>query len=111
MTYRTHIKYTAEQKSEIWDRWQRGESLNSIGRGFDRPSSSIFGQLAPSGGIRPSTRRRSRLALTLAEREEISRGVASQLSLRSIAAQLGRSPSTISREIKRNDGDDNYRAA
>lgn len=110
MTYRTRIKYTAEQKSEIWDRWQRGESLKSIGRAFDRPSSSIFGQLAPSGGIRPSPRRRSRLALTLAEREEISRGVASQLSLRSIAIKLGRAPSTISREIKRNGGD-NYRAA
>src|SRR5665811_476302 len=111
MTYRTRIKYTAEQKSEIWDRWQRGESLKSIGRVFDRPSSSIFNHLAPSGGIRPLPRRRSRLALTLAEREEISRGVASHESLRSIAAQLGRSPSTISREIKRNGGDGRYRAA
>ena len=111
MTYRTRIKYTAKQKSEIWDRWQRGESLKSIGRVFDRPSSSIFNHLAPSGGIRPLPRRRSRLALTLAEREEISRGVASQLSLRSIAAQLGRSPLTISREIRRNGGDGNYRAA
>jgi hypothetical protein len=54
MTYRTRIKYSAEQKAEMWDRWQRGESLNSIGRVFDRPSFSIFGQLAPSGGIRPS---------------------------------------------------------
>src|ERR1039458_871359 len=111
MTYRTRIKYTAKQKSEIWDRWQRGESLKSIGRVFDRPSSSIFNHLAPSGGIRPLPRRRSILALTPAEREEISRGVASQLSLRSIAAQLGRSPSTISREIQRNGGDGNYRAA
>ena len=111
MTYRTRIKYTAEQKAEMWDRWQRGESLNSIGRVFDRPSSSIFGQLAPSGGIRPATRQRSRLALRLSEREEISRGVASHLSLRSIATQLGRSPSTIGREIKRNGGYDSYRAA
>jgi IS30 family transposase len=111
MTYRTRIKYTDEQKAEMWDRWQRGESLNSIGRVFDRPSSSIFGQLAPSGGIRPATRQRSRLALRLSEREEISRGVASHLSLRSIASQLGRSPSTIGREIKRNGGYDSYRAA
>ncbi len=111
MTYRARIKYTAEQKAEMWDRWQRGESLNSIGRAFDRPSSSIFGQLAPSGGIRPATRQRSRLALRFSEREEISRGVASQLSLRSIAVQLGRSPSTIGREIKRNGGYDSYRAA
>ena len=111
MTYRTRIKYTAEQKAEMWDRWQRGESLNSIGRAFDRPSSSIFSQLAPSGGIRPPIRQRSGLALTLSEREEISRGIASNLSLPSIAAQLGRSPSTISREIKRNGGYDSYRAA
>jgi IS30 family transposase len=111
MTYRTRIKYTDEQKAEMWDRWQRGESLNSIGRVFDRPSSSIFGQLAPSGGIRPATRQRSRLALRLSEREEISRGVARHLSLRSIATQLGRSPSTIGREIKRNGGYDSYRAA
>jgi len=56
MTYRTRIKYTAEQKAEMWDRCPRGESLNSIGRAFDRPSSSIFSQLAPSGGIRPPIR-------------------------------------------------------
>ena len=110
MTYRTRIKYTAKQKDEMWDRWQRGESLHSIGRACDRPSSSIYGQLAPSGGIRPPPRQRSRLALTLSEREEISRGIASHLSLRTIAVQLGRSPSTISREIKRNGGYDSYRA-
>ena|ERR1039457_2650851 len=91
MVYRTRIKYTAEQKADMWDRWQRGESLKSIGRVFDRPSGSIFGLLAPSGGIRPAPRQRSRLALTLSEREEISRGIASDLSLRTIAAQLGRS--------------------
>lgn len=89
MTYRTRIKYTAEQKSEILDRWQCGKSLKAIGRVFDRPSSSIFNHLAPSGGIHPLPRRRSKLALTLAEREEISRGVASQLSLRSEAPTTG----------------------
>ncbi len=104
MVYRTRIKYTAAQKADIWDRWQRGESLTSIGRLFDRPSSSIFNMLAPTGGIRPPPRQRSRLALTLAEREEISRGLACGLSLRAIAAQLGRSPSTISRELQRNGG-------
>ena len=76
----------------MWDRWPRGESLNSIGPAFDRPSSSIFSQLAPSGGIRPPIRQRSELALMLAQREEISRGIASNLSLPSIATQLGRSP-------------------
>ena len=111
MVYRTRINYTAEQKAQIWDRWQRGESLNAIGRAFDRPSSSIFGQLAPTGGIRPPIRRRSRLALTLSEREEISRGIVASQTLREIATTLNRSPSTISREIKRNGGVDSYRAA
>jgi len=110
MVYRTRINYTAEQKAEMWDRWQRGESLKSIGRAFDRPSSSIYGQLAPSGGIRPPPRRRSRLALSLSEREEISRGVAADLSLRAIATRLGRSPSTICRELNRNGGATGYRA-
>ena len=72
MAYRTRIKYTPAQTAEIWDRWQRGESLTAIGRLFDRPSSS------------------------LAEREEISRGLACGLSLRTIAARVGRAPSTIS---------------
>jgi len=94
----------------MWDRWQQGESLNAIGRIFDRPSSSIYGQLAPTGGIRPPERKRSRLSLSLSEREEISRGIVAHLSLRSIAAQLGRAPSTISREIHRNGGQTCYRA-
>ena len=110
MVYRTRIKYTPAQKEEIWDRWKKGESLTSIGRLFDRPSSSIFTMLAPTGGIRPPTRKRSRQALTLSEREEVSRGIVADLSIRSIANHLNRSPSTISREINRNGGYDNYRA-
>ncbi len=110
MAYRTRIKYTAVQKAEMWDRWQRGESMTSIGRVFDRPSSSIYNHLSSSGGIRPPSQRRSQLALTLSEREEISRGIASHLSLRTIATQLGRSPSTVSREINRNGGLEHYRA-
>ena len=110
MGYRTRIKYTAAQKAEMWDRWQRGESLRSIGRLFDRHSSSIHGQLAPRGGIRPPPRRRSRWALTLAEREEISRGLVGGQSIRSIAVSLGRAPSTVSREIARNGGCEGYRA-
>ena len=111
MVYRTRIKYTAAQKADIWDRWQRGESLNAIGRLFDRPSSSVFNMLAPTGGIRPPPQRRSRLALTLAEREEISRGIACDLSLRAIATRLGRAPSTVSREVNRNGGLRHYRAS
>jgi DNA-binding CsgD family transcriptional regulator len=111
MKYRTRIYYTAEQKAEMWDRWQRGESINSIGRAFDRGHSSIYGLFVRAGGIRPPARRRSRLALTLSEREEISRGIAGGLSLRAIASQIERSPSTISREISRNAGLKHYRAS
>ena len=102
--------FSAAEKTELWDRWQRGESLKAIGRAFGKPSSSIYFQVAPHGGIRPADRRRSRLALTLAEREEISRGIAAHRSARSIAKLLGRSPSTVSREISRNGGYDRYRA-
>jgi len=103
--------FTAAEKTELWDRWQRGESLKGIGRAFGKPSSSIYGHVSPRGGIRPAVRRRSRLALTLSERETISRGIASQQSTRSMARLLGRSPSTVSREISRNGGYTRYRAA
>ncbi|MFT5797369.1 MAG: IS30 family transposase [Candidatus Azotimanducaceae bacterium] len=111
MKYRTRTFYTDTQKSEMWDRWERGESLSSIGRGFNRASSSIYPLLARTGGIRPPKRVRSRLALTLPEREEISRGRITKMSLRAIAQSLRRSASTISREVNRNGGAKNYRAA
>jgi IS30 family transposase len=111
MGYRRRIYFTEKQKAEIWDRWQRGESMSSIGRLFDRNSSSIYPLLARTGGIRPPERRRSRLAMTLAEREEISRGLKAKQSLRAIARQLRRAPSTISREVRRNGGRRVYRAA
>ena len=103
--------FTAAEKTELWDRWQRGESLKAIGRTFGKPSSSIYCQLAPHGGIRPAPRCRSRLALTASEREEISRGIATHQSARSMARRLGHSPSTVSRELSRNGGYDRYRAA
>ena len=111
MDQRFRRGFTAAEKSELWDRWQRGESLTAIGRTFGKPSSSIHNQVAPYGGIRPAARRRSRLALTLSEREEISRGLATHQSARSMARLLGRSASTVSRELKRNGGYDDYRAA
>lgn len=110
MRQRRRIYYSASQGAEIWDRWQRGESMSSIGRGFERESSSIFSVLSPSGGIRPADRKRSRCALSLIEREEISRGLTVGRSLRALATQLGRAPSTISREVGRNGGVDRYRA-
>src|SRR5207253_10580293 len=75
MERRFHRGFTAAEKTELWDRWKRGESLKAIGRAFGKQSSSIYFLVAPHGGIRPAERRRSRLALTLAEREVISRGV------------------------------------
>ena len=77
--------FTAAEKTELWDRWKRGKSLKAIGRAFGKPSSSIYFLVAPHGGIRPVQRRRSRLALTLAEREVISRGVTAHQSARSLA--------------------------
>ena len=111
MTTRTRIVYTDAQKAEMWNRWQNGESMHDIARSFDRYHSSIQRILTKNGGIRPRQRKRSPLALTLSEREVISRGLAQQQSLRSIALQPGRSPSTVSREIQRNGGYAAYRAS
>ena len=111
MVYRKRIYYTDAQKAEMWDRWQRGETLHQIARLFDRYHTSVRGILARTGGIRPPERRRSNRALTLAERETISRGIVDGYSIRSIAATLGRAPSTVSREIQRNGGHHHYRAS
>lgn len=111
MKQRRRIYYSAAQRSEIWDRWQAGESMKSIGRRFDRASSSVFSVISPAGGIRPAERRRASTALSLGEREEISRGLSTRCSLRAIARTLGRSASTISREVRRNGGAERYRAA
>ena len=102
MKYRPRIYYTEAQKALMWDRWQKGESLCSIARLFNRSHGSIAGILSRTGGIRPAPRRRSCVALRLAEREEISRAVVTGCSIRSIVAMLGRAPSTVSREIQRN---------
>ncbi len=109
MKYRRRIFFTDKQKSEIWDRRQRGESMSSISRVFDRGSSSISPLLKRTGGIRPPDRIRSRLSLTLVDREEMSRGLRAQMSLRSIARTLKRPASTISREVQRNGGFRDYR--
>ena len=105
------IGFTAAQSAELWERWKKGEGLKSIGRVFGKTSSSIFAHIRPSGGIKPAARRRSSRALTLPEREEISRGLVAGRSLRAIATALRRAPSTISREISRNGGAARYRAA
>jgi len=111
MKYRQRIYYTESQKTLMWDRWQKGDSLHTIAGLFDRGHSSVQRILGETGGIRPPQRRRSRLTLTLSEREEISRGAVAGHSMRSIAESLGRAPSTVSREIRRNGGPRRYRAS
>ena len=111
MKRRARIYYSDSQKALMWERWKQGWTLHEIGKLFDRPHTSIHQILAATGGFRPPQRARSPAALTLAEREEISRAMVAGESIRSTAARLGRAPSTISREIKRNGGCDGYRAS
>ena len=101
---------SAIEKSDIWRRWKAGETLHEIGRAFDKPHTSIRCLLLPRGGIPPAIRRRSRLALTRSEREDISRGIASRSSIRDIAKGLQRAASTVSREVARHGGRPEYRA-
>ena len=101
---------SAEQKAELWKRWKAGQSLNEIGRALGKDHVVVHFVLARHGGIAPPTRRRSRRVLTLAEREDISRGIASGCAMRVIARGLHRSASTISREITRHGGRTQYRA-
>ena len=110
MARKPRIHYTETDKALMWDRWQKGDSLEKIAQLFDRSHGSVARILRQSGGIRPPKRIRSRRTLSLAEREEISRGIVCGRSLRSIAASLNRAPSTISREINRNGGRQQYRA-
>lgn len=111
MKRRPRIYYTETQKALMWERWKQGATLHEIGKLFDRPHTSIHRILAETGGFRPAQRSRGPKALTLAEREEISRALVTCESIRSIAGRLGRAPSTISREIQRNGGRDGYRAS
>lgn len=102
---------SASQKAELWQRWKAGQSLSDIGRALGKHAGSIHGVVSSNGGIVPTGRRRSCLALTFAEREEVSRGIAAEASVRQIAAGIGRSPSTVSREIARHGGRNRYRAS
>ena len=110
MKYRTRTYYTDGQKALMWERWKAGWTLHQIAHLFNRAHTSVRGVLAQTGGIRPPPRRRCAIALTLAEREEISRAVAEGQSMRSICVRLGRAPSTVSRELRRNGGQAAYRA-
>ena len=99
MKRRPRIKYTAQQRALMWERYNKGSSLNDIARLFERSHSSICGIIGGSGGIRPTDKQREKKHLTLEEREEISRGISASLSMRSIASNLNRPASTVFREI------------
>src|ERR1700722_18362574 len=109
MTFRRRFKLSEQQRTEMWRRWKAGQSLHEIGRAFSKDHVSIQFMLAQHGGIAPATRHRSLRTLTLAEREEISRGIASGGSIREIANGLKRAVSTVSREVARHGGRPHYR--
>src|SRR5271170_6681849 len=111
MTQGKRAEVSAAQRTDIWRRWKAGQSLHEIGRAFGRTHTSIHLLLSHHGGIVPAVRRRSARALTLAEREDISRGIASGSSMREIATRLCRATSTVSREITRHGGRSVYRAS
>jgi IS30 family transposase len=104
--------FTPKQRAELWDRWKKGQCIADIARALERRNKSgVYRVLALNGGMAPAARRRALVALALEEREEISRGIAASRSIRQIAARLGRSPSTVSREVGRNGGHSAYRAS
>ena len=111
MGQRRGPRLTLAEKTELWRRWRRGESLNAIGRALGRIAKVVRYEVARTGGIPPPARHRARLALALTEREAISRGLACGTSLRQISRQLRRAPSTVSREVRRHGGRRRYRAA
>ena len=107
----SRIRFTAEQKAELWERWRKGQSAAAISRALDRRNKTGVDRIVVlHGGIAPAPRRRAFAALRLEEREEISRGIAAGQSMRGIARGLERSPSTVSRELRRNGGRQGYRA-
>src|SRR5271170_2204897 len=110
MPQRKRSRLSPTQETDVWTRWKDGQSLHEIGRAYNKPHTSIRHLLLPRGGIPPRVRRRPRLSLTLAEREDISRGISSGSPLREIARRLNRAASTVSREVSRHGGRPTYRA-
>ena len=111
MIERKRTPLSATQRVEVWRRWKAGESLHAIGRALGKDHVVVHLLLKRHGGIAPPVRRRSLRALTLAEREDISRGIASGCSMRVIAQRLSRACSTVSREVARHGGLPLYRAS
>jgi len=112
MEWHARTWFTARQRAELWERWKSGQCVADIARSLGRRNKSgVYRILAVNGGIAPAPRQRAPVALKLEEREEISRGIAAGRSIRRIAQDLGRAPSTISRELRRNGGCSAYRAS
>jgi DNA-binding CsgD family transcriptional regulator len=101
---------SAAEQGEVWRRWRRGQSLRLIARQLGKRVPSVRAFVLQTGGVQPHSPRRAQRSLSMAEREEISRGVAAGEPCRQIAARLGRAPSTVSRELVRNGGRGRYRA-
>src|ERR1700680_120391 len=110
MTFRRRFKLSEQQRTDMWRRWKAGQSLHEIGRAFSKDHVSIQFMLAQQGGIAPAARRRSPLTLTLAERENISRGIACGSSICDITKRLQRGVLAVSREVARHGGRPQYRA-
>ena len=108
---RVRRPWLGSESAEVWIRWKRGESLSDIGRALGRHPGVVHNLVSSHGGVPPRSRRRSRLALTLPEREEVSRGLANGCTFRQIGFRLGRAPSTVSREVRRHGGRVRYRAS
>lgn len=111
MASRSRSDFTAAERTEMWARWRQGETVSQIARALERMHTSVSYAVRRRGGFSPPVRRRAAHGLTLAEREEISRGLVQGWGLREIGRQLGRQASTISREVRRNGGRRGYRAA
>ncbi|MDQ2932374.1 MAG: IS30 family transposase [Gemmatimonadota bacterium] len=108
---RKYHQFSASELERAWSRWKRGESNLQIAEALGFAPSSVWWQIRKRGGLAPQVRRRAARALSLRDREEISRGLAREEGVRGLARRLGRAPSTISREIQRHGGRTHYRAS
>jgi IS30 family transposase len=111
MSRRVWRRISSQERAELWHRWKQGESVSEIARGLGREKSHVHTLLQEQGGICPAGRRRAECGLTLAHREEVSRGLCAGFSYHQIARRIGKAVSTVSREVHRNGGRECYRAS
>ena len=104
-------RLTYGQSRELWRRWREGQTLTEIAAALSSSPASVFAMIRRQGGYSPPVRTRSERSLSIEDREEVSRGLSAGDSFRAIAARIGRSASTVNREISRNGGREWYRAA